>query len=107
MASATEVGTAAVASAAEVGRLFLRDICVPVRRPSRELPGLSASRSCIGGPQWRGTMTAPELGERDGVRVGDVRVGDTDAYLVEPTDGGRGPAAVFLHWFDTEAPDGN
>ena len=51
-------------------------------------------------------MSDPE--ERDGARVHDVRVGSrAEAYLVEPTDGGRGPAILFLHWFDTEAPDGN
>jgi dienelactone hydrolase len=45
--------------------------------------------------------------ERDGALVHDIKVGDTDAYLVEPAGGGRGPGIVFLHWFDTEAPDGN
>jgi pimeloyl-ACP methyl ester carboxylesterase len=45
--------------------------------------------------------------ERNGVRVHDIEVADTEAYLVEPLDGGRGPALLFLHWFDTEAPDGN
>jgi pimeloyl-ACP methyl ester carboxylesterase len=30
-----------------------------------------------------------------------------EAYLVEPRGGGRGAAVCFLHWFDTEAPDGN
>jgi dienelactone hydrolase len=45
--------------------------------------------------------------ERDGARIHDVRVADADAYLVEPTTGGRGPGLLFLHWFDTEAPDGN
>jgi pimeloyl-ACP methyl ester carboxylesterase len=41
-------------------------------------------------------------------RVHDIRVGDDgEAYLVEPADGGRGAAILFLHWFDTEAPDGN
>jgi pimeloyl-ACP methyl ester carboxylesterase len=44
---------------------------------------------------------------RDGVRVRDIRVADTEAYLVEPVAGARGPGLVFLHWFDTEAPDGN
>ena len=47
-------------------------------------------------------------GERDGARIHDLRISDdTDAFLVEPIDGGRGPAILFLHWFDTQAPDGN
>lgn len=51
-------------------------------------------------------MSDPE--ERDGARVHDVRVaGRADAYVVEPIDGGRGAGILFLHWFDTEAPDGN
>ena len=41
------------------------------------------------------------------VRIHDIEVAGTEAYLVEPDDGGRGPAILFLHWFDTEAPDGN
>ena len=46
--------------------------------------------------------------ERDGARIHDLRVqAGSDAYLVEPVDGGRGAALLFLHWFDTEAPDGN
>ena len=46
--------------------------------------------------------------ERDGARVHDIRVAGTEAYLVEPAPGaGRGSAVLFLHWFDTEAPDGN
>ncbi len=45
--------------------------------------------------------------ERDGALVHDIRVGDADAYLVEPIGGGRGAAILFLHWLDTEAPDGN
>jgi pimeloyl-ACP methyl ester carboxylesterase len=52
-------------------------------------------------------VTRPEIGDYDGVRVGEIRIGETEAYLVEPVSGGRGPAALFLHWFDTEAPDGN
>lgn len=44
----------------------------------------------------------------DAVRVREVRVGDDrSADLVEPIAGGGGPALVFLHWFDTEAPDGD
>jgi len=45
--------------------------------------------------------------ERDGARVLDIRVDDRAGWLVEPIDGGGGAAALFLHWFDTEAPDGN
>lgn len=46
--------------------------------------------------------------ERDGARVHDLRVADdAEAFLVEPTQGGRGPAILFLHWFDTQASDGN
>ena len=46
--------------------------------------------------------------ERDGARVHDLKVADdAEAFLVEPTEGGRGPAILFLHWFDTQAPDGN
>jgi pimeloyl-ACP methyl ester carboxylesterase len=46
--------------------------------------------------------------ERDGVRVHDVQLADAcEAYLVEPVDGGRGAGLLFLHWFDSEAPDGN
>ncbi len=46
--------------------------------------------------------------ERDGARIRDIRLEDAgEAYLVEPMDGGRGAGILFLHWFDTEAPDGN
>ena len=46
--------------------------------------------------------------ERDGARIHDLRLqAGSDASLVEPVDGGRGAALLFLHWFDTEAPDGN
>ncbi|MGH2382737.1 MAG: alpha/beta hydrolase family protein, partial [Candidatus Limnocylindria bacterium] len=46
--------------------------------------------------------------ERDGVRVHDIVIADdVEAFLVEPTEGTRGPAIIFLHWFDTEASDGN
>ncbi|MEO7296202.1 MAG: alpha/beta fold hydrolase [Candidatus Limnocylindria bacterium] len=46
--------------------------------------------------------------ERDGARVHDTRFADDgEAFLVEPIEGGRGAAVLFLHWFDTEAPDGN
>jgi pimeloyl-ACP methyl ester carboxylesterase len=46
--------------------------------------------------------------ERDGARILDARLPDAGAaYLVEPVEGGRGAGVLFLHWFDTEAPDGN
>ncbi|HET9416339.1 MAG TPA: alpha/beta fold hydrolase [Candidatus Limnocylindria bacterium] len=43
----------------------------------------------------------------DEVRVQDISVDDVPAWLVEPAEGGRGAAVLFLHWFDTRAPDGN
>jgi pimeloyl-ACP methyl ester carboxylesterase len=53
------------------------------------------------------TEVAPTT-ERDGARISDLRFADeAEASLVEPVAGGRGPAILFLHWFDTEAPDGN
>jgi pimeloyl-ACP methyl ester carboxylesterase len=52
-------------------------------------------------------MTAQPPTESDGARIHDIRVADAEAYLVEPMGGGRGPALLFLHWFDTEAPDGD
>ena len=53
-------------------------------------------------------MTDPTPIRRDGVRVDDVRVGDgVPAFVVQPVGGGRGAAILFLHWFDTEAPDGD
>jgi dienelactone hydrolase len=52
-------------------------------------------------------ITTQSPTERDGARIHDIRVADAEAYLVEPTTGGRGPGVLFLHWFDTEAPDGN
>ncbi len=52
-------------------------------------------------------MTDPKPIERDGARIHDLSIAGAEAYLVEPTDGGRGSAILFLHWFDTEAPDGN
>jgi pimeloyl-ACP methyl ester carboxylesterase len=45
--------------------------------------------------------------ERGGARIHDIAAADTEAFLVEPIEGGHGPAILFLHWFDTEAPDGN
>jgi pimeloyl-ACP methyl ester carboxylesterase len=47
------------------------------------------------------------VGERDGARISDVNVDGADAYLVEPAAEPGGSALLFLHWFDTEAPDGN
>ena len=48
------------------------------------------------------------VNERDGASVHDLRVADgAEAFLVEPIGGGRGPAVLWLHWFDTQAPDGN
>ena len=53
-------------------------------------------------------MTNQQPTERDGARIHDLRLAEAgEAYLVEPMGGGRGAAALFLHWFDTEAPDGN
>lgn len=52
-------------------------------------------------------MSQTSVREQDGARIHDVQIGDTEAFLVEPLDRGRGPAVLFLHWFDTEAPDGN
>lgn len=53
-------------------------------------------------------MTDPTPIKRDGTRVEDVRVADgREAFLVAPQSGGRGPGILFLHWFDTEAPDGD
>ena len=53
-------------------------------------------------------MSDPAPVERDGVRVHDLRVADgREAFLVEPTGGGRGAGVLFLHWFDSEAPDGD
>jgi pimeloyl-ACP methyl ester carboxylesterase len=52
-------------------------------------------------------MTASAPTERDGARIHDLTVADAEAFLVEPVDGGRGSAVLFLHWFDTEAADGN
>jgi hypothetical protein len=53
-------------------------------------------------------MSSQPPTERDGARIHDLRLEEAgEAYLVEPMDGGRGAAVLFLHWFDTEAPDGN
>ena len=52
-------------------------------------------------------MTDSAPTERDGARIHDMSIAGAGSYLVEPIDGGRGSAILFLHWFDTEAPDGN
>jgi len=53
-------------------------------------------------------MSSETTIERDGARILDMRLpDDAEAFVVEPVNGGRGSAAVFLHWFDTEAADGN
>lgn len=53
-------------------------------------------------------MTNSATTDHDGVVVDDVRTADNgEAYLVAPIGGGRGAAALFLHWFATEEPDGN
>jgi pimeloyl-ACP methyl ester carboxylesterase len=53
-------------------------------------------------------MTDQHTGTDEGVRTTDVELASgAEAYLVEPEDGGIGAAICFLHWFDTEAPDGN
>ena len=53
-------------------------------------------------------MTIQPPIERDEARIHDLRLeAGSEAYLVEPMAGGRGAAILFLHWFDTEAPDGN
>ena len=58
------------------------------------------------------TQQEPHVGDpmpetRDGARIHDITLAETEAYLVEPIGGGRGSAVLFLHWLDTEAPDGN
>jgi len=52
-------------------------------------------------------MSAENPTERDGARIHDTAIAGADAYLVEPIEGGHGSGLLFLHWFDTEAPDGN
>ena len=58
-----------------------------------------------------GTSPTPAPGSvadgDDEVAVSDIELADTAAFLVEPRGGGRGAAVLFLHWFDTQAPDGN
>lgn len=51
---------------------------------------------------------SPDPDTRDGARIHDLRVTDAvEAHLVEPLEGGRGAAVLFLHWFDSEAEDAN
>jgi pimeloyl-ACP methyl ester carboxylesterase len=53
-------------------------------------------------------MTNPTPIRPAGARVDDVRIADdVEAFVVEPLGGARGPGVLFLHWFDTEAPDGD
>jgi pimeloyl-ACP methyl ester carboxylesterase len=53
-------------------------------------------------------MTDPTPIKREGARVDDIVVADgREAFLVAPRAGGRGAGVLFLHWFDTEAPDGD
>ena len=39
--------------------------------------------------------------------VYQTSAGQVEAYLVEPKGERSGAGVLFLHWFDTEAPDGN
>jgi pimeloyl-ACP methyl ester carboxylesterase len=52
-------------------------------------------------------MTDSTATERDGARIHDLEIAGTEAYVIEPIGGGRGAGLLFLHWFDSEAPDGN
>jgi hypothetical protein len=47
--------------------------------------------------------------ERDGARIHDIRIGsDGEAFLVEPLAQTASAAGLlFLHWYDTHAPDGD
>src|SRR5688500_1216821 len=84
------------------------------RKRRRKTPLLSVTAN-LGG--LRGVLSsAPSAGEpmtdsapteRDGARIHELSIAGAESYLVEPIDGGRGSAVLFLHWFDTEAPDGN
>jgi len=57
------------------------------------------------------TVVTRSREERDHAIVTDLVYGNggmtVEAYLVEPEGGGTGPAVLYLHWFDPEAPDGN
>jgi pimeloyl-ACP methyl ester carboxylesterase len=62
-----------------------------------------SDRSMLGA---RMTDTSPT--ERNGARIHDLELPDaTQAFLVEPVEGGRGVGVLFLHWFDTDATDGD
>jgi len=52
-------------------------------------------------------MSSPPPSESDGARIHDLVVADTEAFLVEPIDGDARSGILFLHWFDSEAPDGD
>ncbi len=52
-------------------------------------------------------MTNARHDEPHGVLAHDLTIDGSQAWLIEPADGGRGAAILWLHWFDTEAPDGN
>jgi len=53
-------------------------------------------------------MTDPTPIRRGDARVQDIRIADdVEAFLVSPEEGGTGAGILFLHWFDTEAPDGD
>ena len=52
-------------------------------------------------------MSSTPPTERDGARIHDLVVAGTEAYLVEPIDDDARSGILFLHWFDSEAPDGN
>jgi pimeloyl-ACP methyl ester carboxylesterase len=71
-------------------------------------PGNPLRSTFIGRTTEKPMQASPTIEERDGARIHDIRTpADAEAYLVEPIDGGRGAGLLFLHWFDTEAPDGN
>src|SRR5262245_54103507 len=75
----------------------------------------------LGAKRRRSPMPAPELTvvsseTRDGAVVDDVLFDGPDgspveAFLVRPADDDAcspaGPAILFWHWFDTQAPDGD
>jgi len=86
-----------VASVATVGRLVPSGYCVV------------SGRCVLCSIERKEPMTDTHgTEERDGARIHHIRfAGDVEAFLVEPSGGGRGPACLFLHWFDTESADGN
>ncbi len=99
--------------------MFLRDICVPgeiyrpvaIQQRQRNATGIRTMMGVSGyllrSMDRDSSVADPTAEERDGARIHDVDVGGANAYLVEPLAGGAGPAVLFLHWLDTEAPDGN